>query len=43
MNRICPLCGEDVEEDETTSWNNQYAHLGCIHDIMCPHEELERL
>ncbi len=39
----CILCGEEIESNPYCTYNGQPAHLGCIHDMECPHEEMERL
>lgn len=40
----CNLCGEEITTNESDAmYNNQLVHLDCLHDIVCPHEENERL
>lgn len=44
LNKICHLCGNDIlNTEEDATYNGQLVHLGCLHDVVCPNEEHERL
>lgn len=42
---ICHLCGNEIDlrKEATAVSDGQAVHLDCLHDIVCPHEEMERL
>lgn len=43
-NVICHLCGEPIlETEQDATYENSIVHLDCLHDVMCPNEEMERL
>lgn len=44
MNKICHLCGNEIlPTDNDTDYMGTKVHLDCVHDIMHPEEENERL